>query len=113
MQVIDSPISLDELARMAGRGFGDFLKAVVDIDRGILVIDAEMHSDEEAFLLEHGSKQQHLWGINLYPDAPAGELVEFDSMINIRPSQGNRSRGVDDAETRARILVIVDSLVVA
>lgn len=111
MEVVTSKITLDELKRMAERGFGVMVKAVVDIDRRVMAIDAELHSDQEARMIGEGSLQEHLWGINLYPDMPVDEWVEFDSMINLRPSQGNRSRGVEDPEVRARILGIVGELV--
>jgi len=111
MRIVDSPISLRDLSRMAEATFGDLVKAVVDVERGVMVVDADLHSDEEALLLDHGSKQRDLWGINIYPNLPVAERVEFDSMINVRPSQGNRSRGVEDAQIRARILAVVDSLI--
>ncbi|OFW62152.1 MAG: hypothetical protein A2133_03505 [Actinobacteria bacterium RBG_16_64_13] len=113
MKIVDAPLSLQDLAFMAEVGFGDLVKAVVDVERGMMAVDADLHSDEEALLLEHGSEQRHLWGINIYPGLPAEQRVEFDSMINIRPSQGNRSRGVDDPVVQARILAIVGSLIVA
>ena len=96
---------------MAEGRFGDLVKAVVDVRKGIMVVDGELHSDEEALLLESGSEQAALWGINLYPNLPASEWIEFDSLINIRPSQGNRSRGVDDPEMQAQIVTVVESLV--
>jgi len=111
MKIVDTSISMAELRAMAEDRFGDLVKAVVDIRLRNMAVDADLHSDEEALLLEHGSKQTDLWGVNLYPDLPADEWIEFDSMINIRPSQGNRSRGVDDPEVRRRIRDIVDSLV--
>jgi len=76
-----------------------------------MVLGAEMHSDEEAFLLENGSKQKDLWGINIYPDAKKGEMVEFDSMINIRPSQKNLSRSIEDVHIRKEISKLVANLV--
>jgi hypothetical protein len=91
--------------------FGDLVKAVVDVERGMMVLDAELHADQEALLLDQGSRQTDLWGINLYPDLTGEEFVEFDSMINVRPVQGNRSRGVEDDAVRARIRAIVDGLV--
>lgn len=91
--------------------FGDMIKAVVDIQRGIMALGAELHSDDEALLLDDGSEQSHLWGINLYPGDPTDDWIEFDSMINVRPSQGNRSRGVDDDATRARIVSVVSALI--
>lgn len=96
---------------MAEAGFGDMVKAVVDLEKQVMLVDAEMHADLEAGLLEEGSAQRHLWGINLYPDLPEEEWVEFDSLINLRPSRGNCSRGVDDGATRAAILALVGRLV--
>jgi hypothetical protein len=98
---------------MAEGGFGNLVKAVLDVELGIMAVDGELHADEEALLLEHGSEQHHPWGINIYPDLPKAERIEFDSMINIRPSQGNRSRGVDDPAIRDRIVHIVDCLISA
>jgi Protein of unknown function (DUF5674) len=92
--------------------FGDFVKAVVDIERQVMAIGGELHADEEALLIEDGSRQAELWGINLYPDLPTEDLVEFDAMINVRPSQGNRSRDVDDPDRRRRIEVVVRRLIV-
>ena len=111
MRIIDKPVRLSDLTRMAEDGFGNLVKAVVDVDLGIMAVDGELHADEEALLLEHGSEQCHLWGINIYPELPESERIEFDSMINIRPSQNNRSRGVDDPVVRSRIAEIVDSLI--
>ena len=96
---------------MAERGFGTLVKAVVDVKAGIMAVDAELHSDQEALLLEGGSAQADLWGINLYPDVEGEEWIEFDAMINLRPGSGNRSRGVDDPALRERIREIVTRLV--
>jgi hypothetical protein len=113
MIIVTEPIPLESLVEMARNHFGELVKAVVDIDRGIMAVDAEMHSDEEALLLEDGSEQRSLWGVNIYPELTGDDRLEFDSMINIRPSQGNRSRGVDDEETRVRIRALVDRLIAA
>jgi hypothetical protein len=110
MRIVDSPITLDELKTMAEGLFGNLVKAVVDVERRILALDGELHADEEALLLENGSRQESLWGINIYPDLEGPDRIEFDSMINIRPSQGNRSRGVDDPKVRERIIQIVAGL---
>jgi hypothetical protein len=102
---------MDDLRQMARARFGDMVKAVVDMRRGIMLLDAEMHADEEAELLAEGSAQSDLWGINLYPDLIDPDWLEFDSMINLRPSFGNRSRGVDDPTTREAIATLVRRLV--
>jgi hypothetical protein len=113
MLVVRVPLPLADVRHMAAEQFGDFVKAVVDIEREVMAIGGELHADEEALLLEDGSRQADLWGINLYPDLPTEELVEFDSMTNVRPSQGNRSRGVDDPDRRRRIEVLVRRLIVS
>lgn len=106
-----TPISLADLREMSTARFGDLVKAVVDLERRIMVVDAEMHSDEEAELLSEGSRPQDLWGINRYPELPEADWLEFDSMINLRPSMGNRSRSVDDPATRERISDLVRILI--
>jgi len=96
---------------MAKKMFDGLVKAVVDIEKEIMAVDAEMHADEEASLLKDGSAQQNLWGINIYPDKSEQDMIEFDSMINIRPWQNNRSRGVDDSKIKEKIVQIVDKLI--
>lgn len=96
---------------MAAKMFGNMVKAVVDIDKKIMAIDGELHADEEALLLENGSKQKNLWGINIYPELSGEDFIEFDSMINLRPSQGNASRGVDDKKLRKEIIGIANKLI--
>lgn len=113
MKIIEEKITIDELKEMAKKMFGNIVKAVVDVEKKIMAVDAPMHSDEEAELLKNGSKQENLWGINLYPELDeidSKDFIEFDSMINLRPSQ-NRSRGVDDEKIRKIIIKIVQALV--
>lgn len=110
--IIREPMKLDFIGTLAQEGFGDLVKAVVDVDRRVMAVGGELHADEEALLLADGSHQADLWGINLYPaehGAPA--WLEFDSMINVRPARGNRSRAVEDAALRDRIAEIVAVLV--
>ena len=107
MRIITETLSINDLKKMAADMFGDIVKAVIDIDRELIAVDAELHSDLEARLLEDGSQQKHLWGINLYPEASGDEFIEFDSMINVRPSQDNRSRGVESEAIRGKIIQIV------
>ena len=111
MKLIDQIISLSELTNIAKERFGDMVKAVVDIEMGIMVAGGELHADEEAMLLERGSKQENLWGINIYTDKPENERIEFDSMINIRPRQNNRSRDVLDEKIREKIISAVNNLI--
>jgi len=106
MQILSTPIKKSDLLGLSQNTFGDeMVKAVVDTKKEIIAIDSELHADLEQLLLENGSNQYDLWGINLYPEDD--ELIEFDSMINIRPAQNNRSRNVEDPEIRAKITEIV------
>ncbi len=91
--------------------FGNLVKAVVDIERGIMAVDANLHADLEEFLLEQESNQINLWGINILPELTGDDMIEFDSMINLRPSQNNRSRSVEDPKIRAKIIEIVNKLI--
>lgn len=111
MKIVADKISIEELTEMSENMFGGLVKAVVDIEKKIMAVDAGLHADEESLLLENGSEQKNLWGINIYPEMTGDDFVEFDSMINLRPSQNNRSRGVDDIEIQKRILEIVNQLV--
>ena len=112
IQILRSPIARHVLQKLADEMFGDLVKAVVDVPREIVAVGGELHADEESLLLEDGSKQQDLWGISIYPSMHDESMVEFDSMINVRPSQGNRSRSVEDAATRTKIIEIVKKMVV-
>jgi hypothetical protein len=111
MILVVEPISTQQLREVGEELYGDMVKAVVDVDKGVMAVGAELHADEEAFLLEQNSRQENLWGINLYTGRTVSDMVEFDSMINIRPRQNNRSRGVEDAAMRERIIAIVRKLV--
>jgi len=111
MQILTTAITVNELKKIAAGTFGDMVKAVVDIDRELVAINAELHSDLEALLLENGSIQNSLWGINFYPDIKNNDFLEFDSMINLRPSQKNMSRGIDSKNTRKKIMQVVDKWV--
>jgi len=111
IEYIDTPTNLDNVKHVAELRFGDMVKAVVDIEKKVMAMGAEMHADEEALLLDKGSKQDDLWGINIYPDLTMPDALEFNSMINIRPSQNNQSRDVEDEAIRVKITNIVITLI--
>ncbi|MBI2055019.1 MAG: hypothetical protein HYT39_02895 [Candidatus Sungbacteria bacterium] len=111
MEVVRELISREKLKSIAENQFGNLVKAVVDIEQEIMVIGGELHADEEAVLIEQGSNQRNLWGINLYPAKTGDDFIEFDSMINIRPSQNNNSGSVGDAGIREKIRAIIAKLI--
>ncbi|MCU0653389.1 MAG: DUF5674 family protein [Candidatus Pacebacteria bacterium] len=112
IKIIKEPIRRDELESFARAGFGDMVKAAVDVEQEIMAIGGELHMDELEELLEkENSKHQNIWGINLYIEKTGDDFIEFDSMVNLKPAFGNRTRGVDDPETREKISGIVNKLI--
>lgn len=109
MRILDKPITKNDLVNTSLNFIEEnAIKGAVDVKRGLLAVDSPMHYDCEQLLLENGSNQADIWGINLYLDEDdVDELVEFNSMINIRPSQNNRSRTVEDPEIQKRIKEII------
>lgn len=110
-RIIREPTTRAALRELAAARFGDMVKAVVDVARGVMAAGGELHSDEEALLLDDGSAQGDLWGINLYPDETGADWIEFDSMINVRPAQGNRSRDVENPDVREAVRQVIRGLV--
>jgi len=112
IKIVKDSMGRKELVDIAKEQFGDLVKAVVDIEQEIMAIGGELHSDEEVALIEQkGSKREHTWGINLYPKKIGEDWIEFDSVINLKPSYGNRSREVDNPEIQKKIRNIVEKLV--
>lgn len=64
------------------------IKIAVDVRRRLVAGGGVMHADCEALLLDDGSRQEDVWGANWFPGE---QRIEFESLINIRPLQGNRS----------------------
>jgi hypothetical protein len=110
MKIITEPISLNELWLAREVRFEDMMKMVVDVEQEILAVDAELHADLEALLLDNGSRQHDIWGINIYPDQSDEDYIEFTALINIRPSQNNRSMEVEDPQARKKIREICKHL---
>ena len=112
IRIIKQPITRFELHKIAKERFGDLVKGAVDIELGIMSLGGELHIDEEVVLIEQEkSKNENVWGINLYPDKEGEEFIEYDSMINIKPNLGNRTRGVDDPQIKEKIKNIVSKLI--
>lgn len=108
MYVISQPITRARLKEITSERFGDLVKGVVDVERRLLIVGPELHIDAAIELQEKYASQGHtLWGINLYPAEEGEAFIEFDSMINLKPAQGNRTRGVDNEEIRNTIVALV------
>ena len=112
--IIKKPITRLELKKIAEERFGDLAKAVVDVEKEIMAVGAELHADEEVLLMEQEeSKREYTWGINLYPEKSGDDFIEFDSVINLKPSFGNRSRGIEDPKIREKIKNVVEKLILS
>lgn len=111
MIILKEQVTIQYIDELAQNLYGDMIKAVADVDKGVIAIDAELHSDLEMLLLEDGSSQESLWGFNIYPKLEEDDYIEFDSLINIRPRQNNRSRDVENEEIRKKIIVLVNQFI--
>jgi hypothetical protein len=92
-----------ELRHLVDLFFEDMVKYVVDVRRGVAAVGGEMHADGEEVLLADGSRQADLWGANYYPGRGREECIEYTSLINIRPAQGNRSMEIQDPGVRRQV----------
>ncbi len=107
IKIIKNSISKKELLEIAKDFYIDMIKGVVDIERGILAVGGEYHIDANMVLVKNGSKQQNIWGFNWYFDRISDERIEYVSLINIRPSQGNKTMEVQDAFLRDIMKTII------
>ena len=113
MKIIKDTINISELKQMLERGFFvDVIKAVIDLEKEIMAVDAEMHADlmNELIEQEH-SNHQNLWGVNLYPGMPVDEFIVFTSLINIKPSLGYKSVDIHDQALQEKIRNVINKLI--
>lgn len=111
IKIIKEKISEEKLKSFLGKPFDDLIKFVIDIEQEIIALGGEMHADAEEILLESGSEQQNLWGGNIYPEETSQAKLEYESFINIRPSQNNRSMEVEDEGLKIKIKNILEKFV--
>lgn len=107
IKIIDKKISESELREIAKDFYGDMIKGVVDTERKIIAMGGEYHMDASMVLIDDGSKQQDVWGFNWYFDKNEDEQIEYISLINIRPTQGNKTMEVQDAFLRDKMKNII------
>lgn len=109
--IADTRLDRHTLRVLVERHFEDMVKYAVDVERGIAAVGGELQADEEALLLEHGSRQQDLWGANYYPGRGPDACIEYTALINIRPAQGNRSMVIQDESVRSRVRDLTHQLI--
>lgn len=111
IRIIQEPISLADAQELAKEIYGDMVKGVADIERGIIALGGEYHMDANNLLIEEGSKQPNLWGFNVYVDREGDEWIECHSLINIRPAAGNRGPLISDPALEKRVREVVEGLI--
>ena len=112
IRILEKPITILELKKAASEGFGDLIKAVVDVEKSTMAVGGELHVDMEILLIEErGALRSDTWGFNLYPEKSGDEFIEFDSMINLKPASGNRTRNVEDKTIQENIKGIVSKYI--
>jgi hypothetical protein len=100
--ILRDSVTPAQLAQML-EALGTYVKLAVDVERDLAAGGGELHADCEQALIEDGSRQEDIWGADW---DPAGE-VRFESLINIRPRQGNRGLAIQSPELRQRVERIV------
>ena len=113
MKIVKDTIEITELRQMLEGGFFvDVVKAVVDLEKEIMAVDAQMHADlmNELIKTEH-SNHQNLWGVNLFPGMSAEKFIVFTSLINIKPSLGYKSVDIKDQNLQEKIRNVINKLV--
>ena len=108
--IIRALLSSAEILELARRDFGDMIKVVVDIKRGIMAAGGELHADSEALLITDGSAQDDIWGANYYPEREPGKRLEYSAMLNIRPARGNRSQEIGSEKVRTELRAVVERI---
>ena len=111
IEIIRSKISRDYLNQLVKENYGDMIKGVVDLGRQIIALGGELHADAEEILLEDGSRQEFLWGFNIFPSRPSAEKIEYVSMINVRPKQNNFTPTIRDLKLQEQIKNLIEKLV--
>ncbi len=111
-RIVKDVITKDELRILAHEQYGDIIKAVVDVEQEIMGVGGELHVDIQSLLLEkENSESSNTWGVNLYLDKIRDDFLEFDSMINLKPILGNKSRSVESIDIKNKIRAIVNKLI--
>jgi hypothetical protein len=111
-RIVRDKITRAELRVLAHEQYGDIIKAVADVAQRIMGVGGELHVDIQSLLIEQaGSHRDTTWGINLYLDKTGDEFIEFDSMINLKPGIGNKTRNVESKEIQEKIRDIVHTIV--
>lgn len=103
-KLIHEKIEREELAQIIREGYYEgMVKLAVDVERGILALGGEWHSDAQEILIADGSEADDVWGANLYPWKEPRERIVYTSLINLKPAIPHRKTEITDSVLRKRI----------
>jgi len=97
--ILDKKISIGEVKKLADFWYGTMIKGTVDIKLGRVALGGDYHIESSEMLTASGSRFEDVWGFNIRFEENLDGVLEFDSMVNIKPNFGNRSRGINNEET--------------
>ena len=107
IRIITDTITREEMSEIAKEFYGNMVKGVADVENKIIALGGEYHMDANIVMIEHGSRQDNIWGFNIYLDREGDDWLEYVSLINIRPAVGNRSMFIEDHELCRKIKKII------
>jgi hypothetical protein len=110
--IVKDTIGLEELRKIGAEFYENMVKGVVDVEEGIVAFGGEFHIDANAELVRAGAKQPNVWGFNVYFDRQRESWIEYISLINIRPAQGNTDMEVKDEDLRKKMKAIIEKKIV-
>lgn len=112
IKIVTDKITKAEALEIGKEFYDDMVKGVVDLRKEIVALGGEYHIDANEVLIRSGSRQDNLWGFNLYPNRSDADWIEYKSLINIRPKLGNRSLLVEDEGLRLCMRNIIENKII-
>ena len=112
IRIINKPITRVEAKEIAKEFYVDMVKGVVDLEREIIALGGEWHIDANNVLMAEGSQQRDVWGFNFHFNKEPQDTIEYISLINIRPMEGNYDMVVQDESRRKAMRAIIERLII-
>ena len=98
IKILDNKINIEEVKKLADSWYGTMIKGTVDVELRRVALGGDYHIESSEILTSSGSKFEDVWGFNIRFEENKDGVLEFDSMVNIKPNFGNRSRGINNQE---------------
>jgi hypothetical protein len=112
IKILAEKMSMEEVKVFAENWYGTMIKGAVDITQNKVALGGDYHIESGELLIQHGSKLEDVWGFNIRFEEDANGTLEFDSMINIKPNLGNKSRDITDENISKKAEGIIKSWII-